>query len=486
MPVPLLATKLYIPPPGKILVDRPRLVKRLDECLHTSCRMALVAAPAGFGKTTLLSTWANGCEQPVSWLTLDDGDNDPLRFLAYLIAAAAKIEANSGQDNLGAIQSPQHPALAELLPVLANQFNAIPRPFILILDDYHLITSPEIHKALTFLIEHQPPQMHLVIASRKDPPLPIPLLRARGQLIELRQADLRFTTEEATAFLKLGTGVALSGEDVASLASRTEGWAAGLQMAAISIRGKEDASRLIASFSGGHEYIVDYFAAEVLAQQPEPLRTFLLQTSILEQLSGPLCDAVTGQTGGQQTLELLQQANLFIVGLDSDRCWYRYHHLFRDLLSKQLRQEMPEVISELHLRASRWFEQSGLVEGAIDHALAVEDFDRAESLIGQALADSFWKRGESITILRWLEALPDERVCSQPYLCAYHALALFLAGQRDKAEARLHAAERLLEGDTSSGGSSLFDVDCRAEQMGMIAAVRAYIAYFRGDGPAII
>ena len=381
------------------------------------------------------------------------------------------------------MQSPQHATLIELMQLLINQFGSISRQFILVLDDYHLITSPEIHKTLTFLIEHQPPQMLLVIATRKDPPLPIPLLRARGQLTELRQADLRFNLEEAAAFLKQGTAIELSDDEVDSLVNRTEGWVAGLQMAALSLRDKKDASRLIANFGGGHEYIVDYFAAEVLAQQPELLKTFLMQTSILDQLCGPLCDEVTAQSEGQQTLERLRRANLFVIDLDNDRCWYRYHRLFRDLLLKQLRQHTPKIIPELHLRASGWYERNGLVDGAIDHALLAGDFGRAENLISQVLAESFWKRGELITILRWLEALPEKRVVSQPDLCAFHALALFLAGQLDKAEARLCTAEQLLEAKVELSHT---DGRHRAEQMGMVAAVRAYIAYFQGDGPAIV
>ncbi len=440
---PILATKLFIPLPGKTLVERPRLLKRLDECLDPTCRLALISAPAGFGKTTLLSSWASDCGYPIAWLALDEGDNDPLRFMAYLAAAVGKIEANPGQDIYGVLQPAQHPALTDLLPSLVLQLEAISEQFVLVLDDYHLIGSPEIHEALTYLIEHKPAQMHLVIATRKDPPLPIALLRGRGQMVELRQADLRFTSEEADNFLRLGMGMDLSGEEVATLAGRTEGWAAGLQMAALSIRGREDAAQMIAGFGGSHEYIVDYFASEVLAQQPESLKTFLLQTSILDQLCGPLCDAVTGQTGGEATLERLRQDNLFLVNLDSDRTWYRYHHLLRDLLNKLLRQKAPKTIPELHRRASSWYEQNGSMEEAIDHALQGEDFDRAASLICEALSDSFWKRGETATILKWLDALPDEKVSSQPALCAYHALALFLAGQLDRAEGRLQTAESI-------------------------------------------
>jgi LuxR family maltose regulon positive regulatory protein len=360
----LLRTKLYVPAVRPELVPRPHLVDRLNEGL--SRKLSLIAAPAGYGKTTLLSAWAAGCGQPVAWLSLDDRDNEPARFLAYLIAAIQTIEADLGQDILPALRSSQSSTLANWLPVLVNQLDTIARPFVLVLDDYHLITTPEIQQALTFLLEHQPPQMHLAIATRKDPPLPLPRLRARGQLTELRQADLRFTAEETTAFLQRGMGVELSTEDVAALVSRTEGWIAGLQMAALSIRDRAGVSRLIAAFGGSHEYIVDYFAAEVLDQQPEPIKTFLLQTSILDRLYGSLCDAVTGQAGGQRTLAQLQRANLFVVPLDNDCCWYRYHHLFRDLLRKQLQQEQPENLPELQQRASQWCEEHELIDDAID------------------------------------------------------------------------------------------------------------------------
>jgi LuxR family transcriptional regulator, maltose regulon positive regulatory protein len=468
------------------MVDRPRLLKKLDDCLHPSCRLALIAAPAGFGKTTLLSAWVTSRMQPASWLTLDEGDNDPSRFFTYLVAAAEKIEANTGGGIIGALQSPQQPALEEWFPSLVLLFDAIPRQFVLLLDDYHLISSPKIHKAITFLIEHQPPQMHLVIATRKDPPLPIPLLRSRRQLVELRQTDLRFTGEEAARFLEMETEVALSDEDIASLTTRTEGWVAGLQMAALSLKDKEDAPRLISNFSGGHEYIMDYFASEVLAKQPEPSTTFLLQSSILDRLCGPLCEAVTGQTSGQHTLEQLQQANLFIVPMDNQRTWYRYHHLFRDLLRKQLQQEASQIIPELHRRASSWFEENRLIEEAIDHALGAEDYRRSANLIRQSLTESYWKRGETITVLRWLDALPDQWLSSYPDLCAYHAMTLFLTGELDKAEARLRCAESFLNEQRTPDSDGETSQRRRNEQTGMVSAVRAYIAYFQGDGPAII
>ena len=468
------------------MVDRPRLLKKLDEGLHPSCRLVLIIAPAGYGKTTLLSAWVSSLEQPTSWLTLEEGDNDPLRFMAYLAAAASKIEENAGLSFASTLQSLQPPVLEELFPSLVNLFGGISREFVLVLDDYHLVASPENHKAINFLIDHKPPQMHLVIVTRKDPPLPIPLLRARGQLVELRQADMQFTADEAEVFLKRGMGVELSSEDVAILTNRTEGWIAGLQMAALSVKGRADAPRVMANFSGGHEYIVDFFASEVLAHQPESIRTFLIQSSILDQLCGSLCEAVTEQSQGQQTLEHLQQANLFVVALDSQRTWYRFHHLFRDLLRKQLQQEAPDIISALHQRASRWYQQNKFAEEAIDHALSAEDYERAASLISETLAESFWKRGETVTVLRWLDALPDKWLFTRPDLCAYHALNLFLTGQLEKAEGRLRSMEELLAEESHNEEVTTSYKRRRAEYKGMAAAVRAYIAYFRGDGTAII
>jgi LuxR family maltose regulon positive regulatory protein len=446
MSIPLLATKLLIPPPGKNLVARPRLFEKLSEILLPGCRLGLITAPAGFGKTTLLSAWVTGCDLPVAWLTLDEGDNEPLQLIAYLITAIGKIEANPSLDIIKSLQSPQHPALAELLPVMVSQIGDISRPFVLALDDYHLINSPEIHQALTFIIEHQPPQMHLLIATRKDPPLPIPLLRSRGQLVEVRQADLRFTAEETDVFMKATLGADLSPDDVASLASRTEGWVAGLQMAMLSIQGKKDVSRRIASFSGGHEYIVDYFISEVLAQQPEELRTFLLQTSILDRLCGLLCDAVTGQAGGQQTLERLQRANLFVVNLDSDRTWFRYHHLFKDLLTKQLQQEMPEIVLESHRRASRWCLDHNLVEEAFEHAQAAGDPAAVGQLVDSQM-DLLAAEGKTHTLNSWIDALSEEQRRLRPEIMLIKVMLLAYDGKISEASRLIQGIEHQLEQD---------------------------------------
>ncbi|HTP07372.1 MAG TPA: LuxR C-terminal-related transcriptional regulator [Anaerolineae bacterium] len=472
----LLKTKLYIPVARPELVSRLRLIKRLNEGL--SRKLILIAAPAGYGKTTLLSSWARGCGQPVAWFSIDDRDNEPTRFLAYLVAALQTIEANLGEDILSAMRSSQSSMIADWLPVLINQLDNIAQPFVLVLDDYHLITTPAIHQALTFLIEHQPAHMHVVIATRKDPSLPLPRLRARGQLVELRQADLRFTSEETSTFLRLATGAELPMEDVSALVTRTEGWVAGLQMAALSIRDREDVSRMIAAFGGSHAYIVDYFAAEVLDQQSEPIKNFLRQTSILDQLYGSLCEAVTGQTGGQQTLEHLQQANLFVVSLSDDRCCYRYHHLFRDLLLKQLRQEQPELVPELHRRASQWCEEQGLIYDAIEHALAAHDEPRLARLLA-VHAESFFLSGEHATLLRWIAALPEAQRRPRPALGILRAIMYSAAGMNHEAALALSEVDQTLSG--------LDERDSRNRGLlGRSAAAHAMVATAHEDPQVIL
>src|SRR5207249_295390 len=366
MSTPILATKLYIPPPRPNVVSRPRLLERLNEGLHR--KLTLISAPAGFGKTTLVSAWVEGIERPrarTAWLSLDEGENDPIRFLTYLVAALQTIAATIGEGVLGMLQSSQPPPIEAMLTTLLNEITTLPDHFVLVLDDYHVIDAKPVDIALTYLVEHLPPQMHLVIATREDPQLPLARLRSRGQLTELRATDLRFTPSEAAGFLNQGMGLNLSAEDIAALETRTEGWIAGLQLAAISLQGQQDAAGFIRSFTGSHHFVLDYLVEEVLGQQPESVQTFLLRTSILDRLCGPLCDAVllTPSGSGQETLEYLEHANLFLVPLDNERRWYRYHHLFADLLRQRLHQRSAsspgdEVgdVTELHRRASVWYE----------------------------------------------------------------------------------------------------------------------------------
>jgi LuxR family maltose regulon positive regulatory protein len=342
MGIPLLKTKLYIPPVRPKLVPRPRLIERLNAGLHR--KLTLVSAPAGFGKTTLLSEWAAGCERPVAWLSLDEGDNDPARFLAYLVAALQTIEGSVGQGLLAVLQSPGPVNVEPILTTLLNEIASLPHDFILVLDDYHVIESQPVDKALTFTLDHLPPRMHLVIATRTDPILALSRLRARGQLTELRTADLRFTTDEAAAFLKQVIRLPISPDDVRTLENRTEGWITGLQLAAVAMQGleqREQITHLIHSFSGSHHYVIDYLVDEVLDQQTLEVQEFLLQTSILDRMTASLCNVVAGREDSQAILERLEAANLFLIPLDNERCWYRYHHLFADLLRQRLHQSPP-------------------------------------------------------------------------------------------------------------------------------------------------
>src|SRR5438094_3650865 len=375
MPTPILATKLYLPRLRPNVVSRPRLLERLNEGLHRN--LTLIAAPAGFGKTTLVSEWLAGGPRPAAWLSLDEGDSDPTCCLTYLVAAVQTIAAHIGEGVLGVLQSPQPLPPEAILTALLNEITTLPDNFVLVLDDYHMIDAKPVDIALTYLVEHLPPQMHLVIATREDPQLPLARLRAQGQLIELRAAGLRFTPSEAAEFLNQVMGLNLSAEDIPALEDRTEGWIAGLQLAALSLQGHQDVAGFIRAFAGDHRYIVDYLVEEVLQRQPEPVRRFLLQTSILDRLSGPLCEAVTGQQEGNARLEALERGNFFVVPLDDARHWYRYHHLFADVLYAHLLAEQPDQVSTLHRRASVWYEHNGSAADAIRHALEAFDFERA-------------------------------------------------------------------------------------------------------------
>ncbi len=441
MSIPLLATKLYIPPPRPQLVVRPRLIARLDEGLH--CKLTLISAPAGFGKTTLVSAWIAGFGRPVAWLSLDEGENDPIRFLAYLVAALQTIAPTLGAGVLAMLQSPQPPPTESILTALLNDIATIPGPFVLILDDYHSVDSRIADQALTMLLEYQPPHMHLVIITREDPQLPLPRLRARGQLTELRAADVRFTLAEAAGFLNQIMGLNLSEAEIAALEARTEGWVAGLQLAALSMRGRGDVARFVRDFAGDNRYIVDYLIEEVLQRQPERVRSFLLQTSMLDRLNGSLCDAVTDQNDSVVLLDALERGNLFVVPLDDTRHWFRYHHLFADVLAARMLQEQPAHIPILHQRASVWYAQNGLPADAIRHALAARDFVRAAGLIElawPAMDGSF----QAAAWLHWAKAIPDDLVRTRPVLSVAYAWALLNAGELESAEIRLRDAQQWL------------------------------------------
>ena len=474
MTTPILATKLYLPCPMPKVVFRPRLIERLNEGLHR--KLTLISAPAGFGKTTLLSEWVASCERPSTWLSLDEGDNDPARFLAYLVAALQTIAANIGKGVLGMLHSPQPPPAELILTALLNEITTVPDNFTLVLDDYHVIDSKPIDDALTFLLEHLPPQMHLVIATREDPQLRLARLRARDQLTELRVTDLRFTPCEAAEFLNQRMGLNLSEEDIKALEARTEGWIAGLQLAAISLQGHKDATSFIKSFTGSHHFVMDYLVEEVLQQQTESVQTFLLRTSILDQMCGPLCEAVllAPPASGQETLEYLEQANLFIIPLDNERRWYRYHHLFADLLRQRLRQSAASPAGDeeqgmdgLHRRASAWYEANGLEIKAFLHAAAANDVERAESLIeGKGMPLHF--RGAVTPVLNWLESLPASVLDAWPSLWTSYASVLLVTGQVTRVEPTLQAAEAALQHAEPN--------DKTRDLIGRIAAIRATVA----------
>jgi LuxR family maltose regulon positive regulatory protein len=515
---PVLTTKLYIPPPRPNLVARPHLIQSLDEGLRLGCKLTLVSAPAGFGKTTLISEWLRTLETAVSWLSLDEGDNDPVRFLTYFIAALQRITPEMGQAVQDLLQDPQAPSPEALITGLINDMATAGIPFVLVLDDYHVITTPSIHRGLTFLLDHLPPQIHLVITSRADPPLSLSRLRARGHLTEIRADDLRFTFEEVTTLLNDIVGLELSPQDILALETRTEGWVVGLQLAALSLQKQTDRHRLVTAFTGSHRFILDFLADEVLNHQSDDIRRFLYETSILSRMSGPLCDAVTGRDDSQMILETLEAANLFIVPLDDERRWYRYHHLFADLLRHRLQQHPPPLsppvggkegkdapvrekgerdtpiggkegedasrggvkggVADLHRRAAAWYEENGFLPEAIHHTLQAEDFDRAAPLIEQTALATFM-RAEVQMVSAWLEALPEALIQTRPWLCLIHAWVLFInaAGYADlkAVEERLQQVEALLKVD-----------DDQDEIKGYIAVLRAYVVGARADLPGAI
>ncbi len=536
-----MTTKLYIPPPRPNLVQRPRLIEQLDDGLRLGHKLALISAPAGFGKTTLLCDWAHRIRtgktrhtappSQVAWLSLDKGDNDPARFLAYFSAALripvpsaaegpvppalsgvkGSVAEGSGtrgtkapQDPVGlvgkgilsALQSPglanvdPLPPAAAMLTPLINEIASLPDRVVLILDDFHLIEAPVIHQALDFLLEHLPPRMHLCLAGRSDPPLTLARLRARGQLTELRAADLRFTVAEAVAFLNDCTGLDLSEAEVAALDARTEGWVAGLQMAALSLRGREDVRGFIQAFTGTHRFILEYLVEEVLDRQSPGIQEFVLSTSILDRMTASLCDAVrfgvaetpsirsdaatTDGSNSQTLLIQLDRDNLFLIPLDDERRWYRYHHLFADLLRSRLAQTQPDRAPILHRRASEWYEEQELIVEAVQHAFAGGDLDRVARLVeGNALA--MMGHGELTTVTRWLDALPAEMIRARPWLSIALAWALLYRGWLDRVESLLGQLERAPR--------------CPGDQAqlkhleGHITAIRAEAAYVRGDMP---
>ena len=482
----LLATKLHVPGSRPGLVPRPRLTERLDEGLERG--LVLVSAPAGCGKTVLLADWAQRSQYPAGWVSLDAGDNDPARFWRHVVAALDRARPAIGERVAPLLGPPAPSSFEPLVTALINELAASlgDDKMLLVLDDYHVIGSQPVHDSLRFLLEHRPAGICVVLASRSDPPLALARSRARGQLAELRAAELRFTVGEAAALLQqvaAGPGAALPDAAVAALAARTEGWAAGLQLAALSLHGKRDIAGFVAAFTGSHRYVLDYLAEEVLERQSEQVRAFLLETSVLERLSGTLCDAVTGRAGSQALLEQVERAGLFLVPLDEVRGWWRYHHLFADLLRARLQNQQPARVAQLHRNAAAWCEEHELADDAIGHAVAAGDTTWAARLIERHFDAVYSLRGEAATIQQWLSALPADLIRSRPRLLLAQGLLAAWSGRPEAVEPLLDAAERASAG---TGEEPFEPTVGRADSMlvnvpALIALHRASLAQLRGD-----
>ncbi len=477
MAPPLLTTKLYIPPTRNKLVQRNRLLELLDTCLD--CKLVLISAPAGFGKTTLLSQWIANKVRPVGWLTLDAGDNDLARFLVYFLAALMNTNHNTGISIDELLNSPQPLNTEAILTGIINEIADVAEPFLVVLDDYHLITEPEVHEAIIFIIENMPPQMRLVISSRVNPPWPLARMRGRAEILELRTNDLRFTPGEVAVFFNEIMGLDLTTDDIASLEARTEGWIAGLQMAAISMQGREDLTAFVQAFSGSHRFILDYLLEEVLNLQSPNIQNFLLKTSILERMTARLCDVVIDSNDSQNILTQLDRANLFLIPMDDERCWYRYHHLFSDLLKNQLTQIYPDELQDMHRRASQWYEEQDLRDEAINHAFAAGDDKRVARLV-QKYAMDMLHQSKYTLLLSWIEALPESLVEQDPWLCVYLSWTRHWAGRREGGEKCLDNAERYI-----NTTSTFTEIDAKA-LVGYIATVRAHYALINQDIPRVL
>lgn len=473
----LLKTKTSVPPTRAGLVHRPRLTARLNDGVYGL--LTLVSAPAGAGKTQLLAEWAAQCDRPVAWLSLDEADRDPSRFLSYLFTAIKGITPDLQNDILPVLQSPQPPPIESVLTLLINEISALPHRYVLILDDYHLIDSEPIEFILTFILKHMPPQMHLVISTREEPKLPLARLRARALLNEVRSSDLRFTLSEATEFLNQVMRLNLSTEEAALLENRTEGWIAGLQIAALSMQVQQDKSDFVRSFSGSHRYLLEYLTEEILQQQSDQVQEFLLSTAILDQFCAPLCDAVLPELkrSSRSILDYLEGANLFIVPLDQERHWYRYHHLFADSLRQRLDEQMTTSgiqpssrRDELHIRASEWYEAHGYELEAFRHAAAAHDIERAERLVeGRGVPLHF--RGAVTTILDWLATLPTRVLDARPSLWWLYASLMLINGQTTGVDEKLNAAEAVV--------AHLNSADEKRAFRGQLAAARSVLALSR-------
>jgi ATP/maltotriose-dependent transcriptional regulator MalT len=496
--MPVLGTKLHLPSPRRRLVQRARLTDQLRADGGEGPRLVLVAAPAGFGKTTLLAQWlaaAQPSQRRVAWLALDPGDADLRRFLTHLVAAIQTAEPEAGADALALLEAGGATPTDAVLVSLINDLDVLAGPTVVALDDYHVIDGTAVHEAVTFLLDNLPPHVTLAMTTRADPPLPLARLRARGELLEVRAADLRFTTDEAEVFLNEVMGLQLEPALVTALEARTEGWAAGLQLAALSARtragaadGSGDVAGFVEAFSGSHRFVLDYLVEEVLDRQPDGVRAFLLDTSVLDELTGGLCDALTGRSDGQPMLETLERENLFVVPLDDERRWYRYHHLFADALRARLAARHADRVRRLHAAASRWLAENGLLADAVPHAIAGGDHEYTADLVELALAD-LRRRHQERTLRAWLVALPDDVVRRRPLLATSVGWSRLSEGRFDEVEGWLDAAETGLDttppstiSPTGSPAAAASDRDGEVRSLpAMIAVYRASVAQARGD-----
>ena len=478
MSTPLLTTKLYTPPPRRNLVARPRLIKRLDDGRHR--KLTLVSAPAGYGKTTLISDWVAHSKDQVAWLSLEEEDKNFVRFISYLVVALQQIEDGIGSDVQTITQSSQSPQVDHLITMLLNEIDACGLEFILVLDDYHLIPNQEIFDAIDFILTHLPPGMHLVLIGRVDPPLSLSRLRVGGQITEIRQNDLRFTNTEVSAFINDLMGLNLSGEDITALEVRTEGWIASLQLAALSLQGRDDKQAFVTAFSGSHHYVIDYLVDEVMSRQSQEVQKFLSQTSVLSRFCAPLSDDVLGISDSKRIIHDIDEANLFLIHLDDERKWYRYHHLFAEFLNQHLQEREPQNVFELHRRASLWFEQNGFLAEAINHALQGEDFTRAAMLV-ESVGPDMMMRSEFDQLTSWLDAMPNELVENWPWLCIIRAWMYDRWAQFDVGEQYLQYAEAALNSDSSPVSEEDENII-----RGQISAIRALYSLKKGQIPESI
>ena len=478
MSTPLLTTKLYTPPPRRNLVARPRLIKRLDDGRHR--KLTLVSAPAGYGKTTLISDWVAHSKDQVAWLSLEEEDKNFVRFISYLVAALQQIEDGIGSDVQTITQSSQSPQVDHLITMLLNEIDACGLEFTLVLDDYHLIPNQEIFDAIDFILTHLPPGMHLVLIGRVDPPLSLSRLRVGGQITEIRQNDLRFTNTEVSAFINDLMGLNLSGEDINALEVRTEGWIASLQLAALSLQGRDDKQAFVTAFSGSHHYVIDYLVDEVMSRQSQEVQKLLSQTSVLSRFCAPLSDDVLGISDSKRIIHDIDEANLFLIHLDDERKWYRYHHLFAEFLNQHLQEREPQNVFELHRRASLWFEQNGFLAEAINHALQGEDFTRAAMLV-ESVGPDMMMRSEFDQLTSWLDAMPNELVENWPWLCIIRAWMYDRWAQFDVGEQYLQYAEAALNSDSSPVSEEDENII-----RGQISAIRALYSLKKGQIPESI